>query len=213
MTPDTLTRSLHWRYATKKFDPSRRIPAATWAALEEALVLTPSSFGLQPWKFIIVETPELRARLVAASWNQSQPADSSHFVVFARRDNLPESAIDHHLARVTEVTGTPLESLAGLRKVITGFCGNLRAQGRLDAWADRQLYIALGNFMTAAALLDIDTCPMEGLDPAQYDQILGLTGSGFSTVVACAAGYRAEDDANASRPKVRFPASEVITRV
>lgn len=213
MTHDTLTRSLHWRYATKKFDPSRRIPDETWAAMEEALVLTPSSFGLQPWKFVVVESPGLRASLMAASWNQPQPADASHFVVFARRDDLPDDAIDRHLARIAAVTGTPLEKLAGLRSVITGFCGRLRSEGRLNAWADRQLYIALGNFMTAAALLGIDTCPMEGLDPAQYDRILGLAGSGFSTVVACAAGYRSADDASAARPKVRFPASEVMMRV
>lgn len=213
MTPDTLVTALRWRYATKKFDPSRLIPADAWSALEEALVLTPSSFGLQPWKFFVVNDPALRARLVPASWNQTQPVDASHFVVFARRDSLPESEIDRYVARVAEVTGTPAASLEGLRSMMAGFRGKACREGWLNAWADRQVYIALGTFMTGAAALGIDTCPMEGLDPGQYDEILGLTGSGFSTVVACAAGYRAADDPYAARPKVRYPAADVITRL
>jgi nitroreductase len=213
MTPDQLLSALHWRYATKKFDPTRTIPAETWAALEQSLVLTPSSFGLQPWKFLVIEDPALRARLLPVSWNQSQTVDASHFVVFARRDNLPESDIDRHVARIAEVTGAPVEKLAGLRGMIAGFCGRARQEGWLNAWADRQTYIALGNFMTCAAALGIDTCPMEGLDPAQYDTLLGLSGTGFSTVVACAAGYRSPDDAYSTRPKVRFPASEVVAHL
>ena len=213
MTPDQLLAALRWRYATKKFDPARLIPAETWAALEEALVLTPSSFGLQPWKFLVVNDPALRARLVPVSWNQTQPVDASHFVVFARRDDLPESDLDRYVARVAEVTGTPAASLGGLRSMMAGFCGKARREGWLNTWADRQVYIALGSFMTCAAALGIDTCPMEGMDPAKYDEILGLTGTGFSTLVACAAGYRAADDAYAARPKVRYPASDVIARL
>lgn len=213
MTSDQLLTALRWRYATKKFEPTRRIPPETWAALEETLVLTPSSFGLQPWQFIVVTDPGIRARLVPASWNQSQPVDASHFVVFARRDNLPESEIDRYVARVAAVTGTPSEKLAGFRNVMAGFCQKARLEGWINAWADRQLYIALGSFMTAAASLGIDTCPMEGLDPVQYDEILGLTGSGISTVVACAAGYRSPEDGYAARPKVRYPADEVIRRI
>ncbi|MFN0127754.1 MAG: NAD(P)H-dependent oxidoreductase [Verrucomicrobiales bacterium] len=213
MTPDQLLTSLRWRYATKKFDPTRLIPPETWAALEETLVLTPSSFGLQPWQFIVVTDPGVRARLVPASWNQSQPVDASHFVVFARRDNLPESEIDRYVARVAAVTGTPSEKLAGYRNMMADFCQKARLEGWINTWADRQVYIALGSFMTAAASLGIDTCPMEGLDPVKYDEILGLTGSGFSTVVACAAGYRSPEDGYAARPKVRHPADEVIRRI
>jgi nitroreductase len=126
MTSDQLLNALRWRYATKKFDPTRPIPADTWAALEEALVLTPSSFGLQPWKFIVVTNPDLRARLVPVSWNQTQPVDASHFVVFARRHDLPEADIDRHLAQVSTTTGTAVEKLAGLRGMIAGFCQTAR---------------------------------------------------------------------------------------
>jgi nitroreductase len=213
MTSDQLLAALRWRYATKKFDPTRTIPADLWSTLEEALVLTPSSFGLQPWKFFVVNDPALRAQLVPVSWNQTQVVDASHFVVFARRDNLPESELDRHVARVSEITGAPTASLAGLRSMMAGFCDKARSEGWLNSWADRQLYIALGSFMTCAATLGVDTCPMEGLDPSKYDEILGLAGTGFSTLVACAAGYRAADDAHAGRPKVRYPASEVIVRL
>jgi nitroreductase len=213
MTPDQLLTTLRWRYATKKFDPSKKIPAGTWAALEEALVLTPSSFGLQPWKFFVVEDPALRARLVPVSWGQTQTVDASHFVVFARRKDLPETEIDRYVARVAAVTGTPAETLGGYRGMMAGFRQKAQDEGWLNPWADRQVYIALGSFMTCAAALGVDACPMEGLDPAQYDEILGLAGTGFSTVVACAAGYRAADDAYAARPKVRYATTDVISRL
>jgi len=210
MKSDQLLTALRWRYATKKFDPDRIIPDDIWAALEDALVLTPSSFGLQPWKFIVVKNPALRARLVAASWNQTQTVEASHFVVFARHHNLPESELDRYVDRVSTITSTPVEKLAGLRGMMAGFCQKARQENWLNPWADRQVYIALGSFMTSAATLGIDTCPMEGLDPGQYDDILGLKDSGYNTVVACAAGYRAADDAYATRPKVRYPAAEVV---
>jgi nitroreductase len=212
MTPHELLAALRWRYATKKFDAARKIPEEIWAALEESLVLTPSSFGLQPWKFIIVNDPAIRAQLVPVSWGQTQPTDASHFVVFTRRQDLPESDIDRYLARVSTVTGAPADKLAGYRGMMAGFRQKAQDEGWLNPWADRQVYIALGSFMTSAAALGVDACPMEGLEPARYDEILGLSGTGFTTVVACAAGYRAADDQYASRPKVRYPAAEVIAR-
>jgi len=213
MTPDQLLTALRWRYATKKFDPSKKIPAGVWSALEEALVLTPSSFGLQPWKFFVVDNPALRARLVPVSWGQTQPVDASHFVVLARHRDLPESEIDRHVARLAAVNGTPAQALEGLRGMMAGFRQKAQDEGWLNPWADRQIYIALGNFMTSAAALGIDTCPMEGLDPAQYDDILGLAGTRYATVVACAAGYRAADDDYAARPKVRYEKSDVISHL
>ena len=216
MTPistDTLINALNWRYATKQFDATRRIDAATWATLEASLVLAPSSFGLQPWKFLVVETPSLREQLVAASWGQTQVKDASHLLVFAVRENLGDEHLDRYLARTAEVRNVDVESLAGFRKVIAGSLDGARAAGRLDQWQTRQLYIALGQFMTSAALLGIDTCPMEGLEPAKYDEILGLQGSGWKTVFACPAGYRSAEDKYATTPKVRFPAETVIERL
>jgi nitroreductase len=208
-----LLSALNWRYATKKFAKGKLIPADTWATLEQALVLAPSTYGIQPWRFIVVQKPEVRAGLSAASWGQTQPVDCSHFVVFAVRKNLSEADIDRFIARTAEVRGTTPESLKGYRDIIAGTTERARAAGNLDFWMSRQVYIALGQFMASAALLGVDTCPMEGLDPSKYDEILGLGSQGYGTLCACAAGYRAPDDKYASAPKVRYPVKDVIFHV
>lgn len=210
---DKLIDALQWRYATKQFDATRRIDDATWQTLEDALVLAPSSYGLQPWKFIVVqEDAALREQLVEASWGQTQPRDASQYVVFAVRENLGEEHLDRFISRTAEVRNTTPESLDGYRQIIAQSLEQTRASGLLDHWQSRQLYIALGQFMTAAALLGVDTCPMEGFEPARYDELLGLKGTGWKTVVACAAGYRSAEDKYAAAPKVRFPAEELIER-
>lgn len=209
----TLLTQLHWRYATKAFDPARKISSEDWAALEEALILTPSSFGMQPYRFLVLTNPAVREKLVPVSWNQRQPADCSHYVVFAVRKENTEAHVDHYLERIAEVRGGTVEALGGFRKMLIGDVVEGPRGKVAQEWAARQAYIALGNFMTAAALLGIDTCPMEGLDPAKYDEILGLPERGLTTAVACAAGYRAANDKYASVPKVRFPASELIEHI
>ena len=213
LAPSELLAALNWRYATKKFDPAKKIPAETWSALEQALVLSPSSFGIQPWKFLIVTNPAVREKLVPVSWGQTQPKDASHFVVFAVRKDLPEAHIDRYVARTAELRSSTPEALAPFKKMMMGSLEGARAKGFLDTWQTHQVYIALGQFMASAAVLGVDTCPMEGLEPAKYDEILGLAGTGFATVVACAAGYRAGDDKYATLPKVRFPVAEVIQHV
>lgn len=213
VSPNTLLEALHWRYATKKFDPNRKIDDATWKSLEQALVLSPSSFGLQPWRFFVITQPELKARLVPASWGQTQPVECSHFVVFTVRRGLDSKDVDRFLRRTAEVRGQPVESLDGYRKVVVGSLDRARAAGALDMWQTNQVYIALGQFMASAALLGIDTCPMEGIEPAQYDTLLNLPDTGYATVVACAAGYRAAADKYATLPKVRFEPGDVIHRL
>jgi nitroreductase len=216
MTPvsaNTVTDALSWRYATKKFDASRTIPGETWAALERALVLAPSSYGLQPWKFVVVRDRAMRERLSAASWGQRQPLDCSHFVVFARRRDYDARDLERFIERAAEVRGVAKESLKGYADIIAGSTERARKGGTLDGWLARQVYIALGQFMTSAALLGVDTCPMEGIEPAKYDEILGLGAIGYTTLCAGAAGYRAADDKYATTPKVRFRDEEVILRV
>lgn len=213
VSDDTLLRQLRWRYATKKFDPAKKIPDADWQTLEHALILTPSSYGMQPMKFLVITDPGIRAQLVPASWNQKQPVDCSHYVVFAARAKNTEADVDHYMARIAEVRGSSIEAQAGLKKMLMGdVVHGPRGQRALE-WATNQAYIALGNFMTSAAMLGIDTCPMEGIEPDRYDAILGLPALGYRTVVACAAGYRTPDDKYALLPKVRFPASELITHL
>ncbi|CAM2831534.1 NAD(P)H-dependent oxidoreductase [Rariglobus hedericola] len=208
-----LLDALKWRYATKKFDAQKKIPAETWTALEESLVLSPSSFGAQPWKFIVVDNAELRAKLVSCSWGQTQVAEASHLVIFVFKTNLDEAHIDRYMERTAEVRGITTEAMAPFKKVIMGSLDGARAKGFLDTWQSRQVYIALGQFMASAALLGIDTCPMEGIEPAKYDELLGLTGTGYTTLCACPAGYRAADDKYAALPKVRFPIADVITHI
>jgi len=211
--PEQLLTQLNWRYATKQFDPQRKISLEEWAALEESLVLTPSSFGLQPWKFLVVTDPTVRERLVAASWGQRQVADASHLVVFAIKRDLNEPDIDAYLNRITEVRGVTLESLAGYRDMMVGSLIKSRDANARKGWASNQAYIALGNFLTSAALLGIDACPLEGIEPAKYDEVLDLEKQGLTTVVAAAAGYRAAGDKYAAAKKVRFPKSEVLVEV
>ena len=211
--PKILIEQLKWRYATKVFDPSKKIPADVWSALEESLVLTPSSFGLQPWKFYVVTDPAVKEKLTGASWGQKQPRDCSHHVVFAIKKNTDAADVDRFLKRTVEIQGGSVDALAGYRKVIVNFLSQPAEKFDVNAWAALQVYIALGNFMTSAALLGVDTCPMEGIAPAQYDQILGIDGKGYHTFVACAAGYRAESDKYASIPKVRFKLEDVIERI
>lgn len=213
ITAKTLTEALEWRYATKKFDPARRIPDETWSALERALVLAPSSFGLQPWKFFVVRDAATREKLSAASWGQRQPVDCSHFVVFAGRKGYDAKDLEHFIGRTAEVRGTTRESLKGYADIIAGSADKARKGGYLDSWLARQVYIALGQFLASAALLGIDACPMEGLDPAEYDRILRLAGMGYTALCAGAAGYRAADDKYAGLPKVRFKAEEIIVHV
>lgn len=212
IAPDQLLAALRWRYAAKQFDPARKIPADVWDALEESLVLTPSSFGLQPWKFIVVRDPAMRMRLQQESWNQPQVTESSHFVVLASRTDLTKTDIDSWVARMAEAQNKHADDLAPLKGMIAGFAETMSCEAR-HAWNTRQVYIALGQLMTSAAMLGIDTCPMEGISTAGYDRILGLEGSGYATAVACALGYRSADDKYAAMPKARFERSTVIRHI
>ena len=208
--PDTLISALNWRYATKVFDPSRKISDDDLQILLQSLVLTPSSFGLQPYRFLVVTDPAIKARLREASWGQSQVTDCSHLVVFLARKTLTEADVDHYLERIGQVRGSQGDQLAGYRAMMVNTLVTGPRAATVPEWAARQAYIALGQFMASAALLGLDSCPMEGLDAKQYDEILGLNGTPFRTVVACPVGYRAESDKYASLAKVRFPIEELV---
>jgi nitroreductase len=210
ITTDQLLAAQTWRYATKQFDASQTIPAPVWQALEESLILSPSSYGLQPWQFFVVANPDLRAKLRPHSWNQSQITDASHLVVFAIPEKVDVPYMEKYLSRIAEVRGIPLESLGFYRDMMMADVIAGPRQAWVREWAARQVYIALGNFMTSAALVGVDTCPLEGIDPREYDAILDLPAKGFNTIVACAAGYRSADDKYATLPKVRFEKSDLI---
>ncbi len=198
-----------FRYAVKQFRSDKKIPQETWAAIQESLVLTPSSYGLQPWKFIVVTDTAIKKSLRPHTWNQSQTEDCSHYIVFCALEKMDQQWIDKLMERTATVRSVPKASLAGYAKVIASDLCGARKEMAFEVNA-RQCYIALGNLMTTAAMLGVDSCPMEGFFPQQYDKILQLAGTGWKSVVCCALGYRNESDKYATAKKVRFPANEVI---
>lgn len=210
--PEQLVDALNWRYATRKF-AKKTIPTGEWNALEQSLILAPSSIGLQPWKFLVVTDAAVKERLMAAAWHQVQVVECSHFVVFAVRRNLGADHVERHIRRMAEVRGVTVESLDKFRTMVVGNLDKARSEGRLDTWQSHQLYIALGEFIASAAVLGVDTCPMEGFEPAKFDEILNLTSTEFTSVVACAAGYRVPEERYAVMKKVRFKPEDVVVRI
>lgn len=210
LSPDALLQALQWRYATKVFDPTRAIPSDHWQALEEALVLTPSSYGLQPWKFLVVQDPDLRSALRPHSWNQAQITDCSHLVVMLAKRTITAADADRLVEAIAAARGQQVADLEGYRQMMQVDLIEGPRRLEIERWASNQLYIALGNLMTSAALLGIDTCAIEGFSPADYDRLLGLEEGDYRTRVVCACGYRSADDKYASLAKVRYPASELI---
>ena len=208
--PNTLVEALQWRYDTKAFDAARTIPAALWSSLEQTLVLSPSSYGLQPWKFLVIDDPALRSELRPFSWNQSQITDASHLVVFLAKRTIDGADLDRLIEATSTIREQPIEQLAFYRSMMQKDLLDGPRSALIDQWSTNQLYIALGTFMTAAALLGIDTCPIEGFSPPDYDRLLGLDTSPYRSAVVCAAGYRSADDKYASLAKIRYTAAELI---
>ena len=210
LAPGALDAALNWRYAVKTFDATRRIEPTTWAALENSLVMSPSSYGLQPWKFLVIRDGALRAELRPHSWNQSQITEGSHLVVFLVRRTITPADLDQLIQATSAVRGVPCEQLGFYRDLMQKDLIDGPRSQQIERWASNQVYIALGTFMTAAALLGVDTCPIEGFSPAEYDRILGLEGNAYRSCVVCAAGYRDASDNYAGLAKVRYAASELI---
>ena len=210
LSPEAAIHQLKWRYAVKKFDSTKIIPDATWTALEQSLVLAPSSFGLQPWKFFVVKNPEVRSQLLEHSWKQAQVVDASHLVVLAIKKDMNDTDVDRYIACQAEAHGTTVDALAGYTGMIKGFMGR---NASVNDWSARQVYIALGQYMTTAAMMGIDTCPIEGFVAPKYDEILGLTALGYASVVLCPAGYRSAEDKYATMPKVRFATDNVVAHI
>lgn len=211
-TKEGILESLNWRYAAKSYDRERKISAEDWATLEQSILLAPSSFGLQPYKALVISDPELRERLKPAAYNQPQITDASHLIVFAYKKTLTETDIAHFIERTAEVRGQTRESLSDYENILKGSVQKAIDGGYIETWNSRQAYIALGFLLETAALLGIDATPMEGFDAAQFNEILGL--EDYSAVVVAAVGYRdAGSDWLANLPKVRFAKDEVIETI
>jgi len=207
---DKIIEALHWRYATKRFDPARKISEADWHTLSESIRLSPSSYGMEPFRFLVVKNPDLREKLKAASWKQSQVTDASHFVVFITKEIICEKDCEEYLERVIKARGGTTEALQGLKNMLVKNLVTGMTPEQSLHWAQRQAYIAMGFMLETAALLKIDTVPMEGLDPREYDKILELEGRGWRTVAAVALGYRSAEDKYQTMKKVRMTTDELF---
>ena len=206
---NTFLENQNWRYATKKFDATKKITATDFATLKEAIRLSSSSYGLQPYKIIIVENPEIRAQIKPAAWGQSQIVDASHILVFANELNYGESGIDGYFKNVSQTREVPVESMKGymdfMKATITALSDSER-----NIWSAKQTYLALGNLMNAAAELRIDVTPMEGFVPEQVNEILGLNELGLNATLIATLGYRHEEDATQYFKKVRKSNEELF---
>ena len=219
MIMKTVIEALNRRYATKKFDTTKKLSQADMDVLLESLRLSPSSFGLQPWKFIHVKNTEMRKELQDASRGQPQITEASDLIVIAVRTNLDESDVDAYVQDMKEIRGNNLEELPEDFKNIEKLMEfknmmlntiTARTQEQLKGWNQKQAYIAMGTILTTAALLWIDACPMEWFDPEKYNEILGLSELWLTATVVIPVGYRSEDDKYAYLAKVRFPKEKVI---
>jgi len=200
---------LNWRYATQKFDSSKKISKQEFAELLEVLRYSPSSFGLQPWKFVIVQDPILRKKLRLHAWDQPQITDADTLIVFCVLKTMDENHIKNYVDRIAKIRGLTKESLSRYEQnMVSSLKG--RSPEAISQWMKSQVYIALGIFLSECAHRKIDTCPIEGFDPKKFDEILELPKEGLESVVLCAIGYRAPDDKYAQLKKVRFDQNEVF---
>lgn len=204
--------ALHWRYATKAYDSTQKVSPEQLTQILEAVRLAPSSFGLQPYKIIHITNPELREKLKAASWGQTQITDASELFVFAVPTNLNDSHVDTFIERTAAARNMPVEQLAEYAGMIKGSINSRNESERIH-WAAKQAYIALGLLLETAALEHVDATPMEGFDNAQYNEILGLTDMNLTAAVVATLGYRSKDDTYAGLAKVRVGMEELVVKM
>ena len=203
---------LNWRYATKKFDLNKKISEEVKGELMEALRLSPSSYGIQPWKFIVVNNKEIREKIKILAYGQLQITDASDMIIFANKKNIDAALVDLYMNFVAKEKGIDVSNLDGFKNMINGsFTG--KSIEELKGWAACQVYLAAGNLLTSCAVLGIDACPMEGFDRLGLDQLLGLSELGLESKIIVTMGYRSDTDEDAGKKKIRFPKEEVFIEI
>ena len=208
----TFLENQNWRYATKQFDATKKISAADLNTLKEAVRLSASSYGLQPYKVIIVESLELKEKLKPAAYGQTQITDASHLFIFANDLNLGADSVDDYINNISETRGVPADALAGFSDMMKGTIANLSQEAK-NIWTAKQTYIALGTLLSAAAELKIDATPMEGFSPASFNEILGLDKLGLNASVIATVGYRHDEDDAQHYKKVRKSHEELFITI
>lgn len=204
-----LLEHLQWRFATKKFDPTKKVSSNDLEKIKQAIQLSVSSYGLQLYKVLIIENPEIRKKLKPVSWNQSQITDASHLIVFCNYTDASSDAIDDFIKHTAKIRNQDLERLNGYGDFIKSKLAE-KSDADKASWLKSQTYLALGNLINACAELKIDACPMEGFEPEAYNQILGLDEQGLNAAVIAPIGYRHKDDHTIGLTKVRKPIKELF---
>jgi nitroreductase len=192
----------NWRYATKRFDATKKISAEDLKTLKEAVRLSASSYGLQPYKVIIVTNPEIREKLKAAAYGQEQITDASDLFIFANDLNLGDEAVNDYIKNISQTRGVPTEALEGFSAMMKGTIAKLPNDAK-NTWTAKQTYLALGNLLNVTAELKIDATPMEGFNAVAVNEILGLDQLGLNASVIATVGYRHEEDTTQHYKKVR----------
>ena len=205
-------KALRWRYATKKFDSEKLLPAEKIEVLKRAFNLTATSYGLQPLKLLVVQNKELQQKLMEASYNQKQVGTASHVLVIGIEKEIGKSFIEKYFKYVKDIRNTPDDILHPFRDSLIGDFQKKPIE-EIRTWATHQAYLVLGTLLTVCAVEEIDSCPMEGFEPEKYDQILGLDKFNLQSVLALPVGYRAEDDFFADLKKVRRPLEETVIEI
>lgn len=205
---EKILKALNWRYAVKVFDPTKKITEEELHTILESGRLAPSSIGIEPWKFIVVENKELRQKLRAAGYDQSKITDASYLIIIARRTDVRQNIANELIERTADIQKVKHEDLGGLRQMAEGGISRHDDQS-LDTWARSQTYIPFGIMIHTAALLGIDAGPMEGFNAEQVDEILGLKEKNLKSTTMLTLGHRGEDPA-AERPKVRRKFEDVV---
>ncbi len=207
-----LINSLNWRYATKKFDPTKKVSAEDLALIKEAVRLSASSYGLQLYKVLVIEDVEIREKLKPASWGQTQITDASHLFVFCNYTDVKDENIDDYLDLKADTQGLDREGLVDYGNMMKGAVSGM-SEAIKSQWTAKQTYIALGNLLAVCSLMRIDACPMEGFEAPKYNEILGLTEKGLNASVIATVGYRSEEDKTQFLKKVRKPEESLFESI
>jgi len=207
-----IINSLEWRYATKKFDPSKKLSAQQIETLKNAFNLTATSFGLQPLKLIVIENKELQEEFVKYCYYQRQVADASHLLVLCIENDTTTDDINAYFDLEKEVRGVSEEVISKFRDQLVAMYKNKTLEEK-QLSATYQTYIALGNLMTVCAVEKIDNCPMEGFVPEKIDELLNLPAQNLKSVLLLPVGFRAEDDFMSTMKKVRKPLNETVLEI
>lgn len=197
-----LIKNLEWRYASKKFDSSKKVSSENLELIKKAIQLSPSSYGLQLYKVLIIESQALREKLKPASYGQNQITEASHLIVFCNYSVVTEKHIDEYFVLKSQIEKADILDYKDYSEFIKAGVNN-KSQIEKDKWTSNQTYLALGNLLNACAELKIDACPMEGFDAKAYNKILNLDRQGLNSAVIATIGYRSDDDSSQYAKKVR----------